>query len=112
MRLTESMIRVTTSTIGASGHALRDRPLRVFVSHHMLRDERGRPRRFARRSSAYKAAREYIAEHNQRELQLCPCVASMGCLCICHAAGMESEEPCDTSEERAFQIGVARALAP
>lgn len=33
-----------------------------------------------------------------------PCLASMGCLCICHAAGLATTEPCDTSEERARQI--------
>lgn len=112
MRLTESMIRVTTSSIGSGGHCVRGRPLVVYVGHQLLKDTRGRQRRFALRGSAYKAAREYIAEHNQRELELCPCVASMGCLCVCHAAGMDASEPCDTSEERAFQIGVARALAP
>lgn len=112
MRLTESMIRVTNKSIGADGRIVRDRPLHVFVDRYALKDARGRLRRFGRRGAAYKAAREFIEEHNQRELELCPCVASMGCLCVCHAAGMEASEPCDTSEERAYQIGVARALAP
>ncbi len=32
------------------------------------------------------------------------CLVSMGCLCMCHAAGMAADEPCDTSEERAHKI--------
>ncbi|HEY8926187.1 MAG TPA: hypothetical protein VIU64_17515 [Polyangia bacterium] len=104
MRLTDAMIRIATSRTGARG-AVHDRPLVVFINGTItLKDKRGRQRRFARRGAAFKAAQAYIAEHNQRELELCPCVASMGCLCVCHAAGMDAREPCDTSEERARRI--------
>lgn len=40
-----------------------------------------------------------------RQKQLPLCVQSMGCYCACHAAGLDSSEPCDTSEERARAIG-------
>lgn len=33
-----------------------------------------------------------------------PCALAMGCLCACHAAGLDASEPCDTSEERARKI--------
>jgi len=113
MRLTDAMIRVTNASIGANGRAVRDRPFVVYIHGHLtLKDKRGSQRRFASRGAAYKAAREYIAEHNQRELELCPCVASMGCLCVCHAAGMDASQPCDTSEERARRIAAGTELEP
>lgn len=67
MRLTEDMIRVTTSATGARG-AVHERKLVVYINGTItLKDKRGRQRRFARRGAAYAAAREYIAEHNQDE---------------------------------------------
>lgn len=33
-----------------------------------------------------------------------PCALAMGCLCACHAAGLDAGEPCDTSEARAREI--------
>jgi len=112
MRLTDGMIRVTTSAFGTRG-PIRERKLVVYINGTItLKDKRGNQRRFARRASAYGAAREYIAEHNQRELELCPCAASMGCLCVCHAAGMDASEPCDTSEERARRIAAGTDLKP
>ena len=32
------------------------------------------------------------------------CAQAMGCLCACHAAGLDAVEPCDTDEERAREI--------
>ena len=37
------------------------------------------------------------------------CLVSMGCLCVCHAAGLSADEPCDTSEERAHKIAAKMA---
>ncbi len=67
-RLTEDMIRITTYSIGATGRAVRDRKLVVFVGNHMLKDARGRQRRFAFPRTARAAARAFIAEHNQTAL--------------------------------------------
>jgi hypothetical protein len=64
-KLTEDMIRVTNSSIGMDGHVVRDRPHQAFIGHHMLKDARGRPRRFSSRSAATKAAKLFITEHNQ-----------------------------------------------
>lgn len=36
------------------------------------------------------------------------CAQAMGCLCACHAAGMDASEPCDTSEDRAREIAEAQ----
>jgi len=103
MRLTEDMIRITNAAIGSNGRAVRDRRLVVYINGTItLKDKRGRQRRFARRGAAYKAAQKYIIEHNQRELPAC--AESMGCLCMCHAAGLAGTEPCDTSEVRARQL--------
>jgi hypothetical protein len=63
--LTEDMIRITTASLGANGRILRERPFHVFVGHHALKDERGRLRRFGRRSAAIAAARLFIVAHNQ-----------------------------------------------
>jgi len=112
MRLTEDMIRITSSRFGSRG-PIRDRRLVVYIGGTVtLKGKRGRQRRFARRGAAFTAAREYIIEHNQRELELCPCVASMGCLCVCHAAGIDASQPCDTSEERARRIAARTELEP
>lgn len=105
MRLTEDMIRITTASIGASGRAVRERALVVYVGHHTLKDARGRQRRFTRRSTAFTAAKAFIAEHNQVDMQaslrdsaLPACAASMGCLCAGHARGNPASAACDTTE--------------
>jgi hypothetical protein len=104
VQLTEDMIRISTHTLGARG-AVRDRPLVVYVGHHMLKDARGRQRRFTRRSTAFAAAKVFIAEHNQVDMQVAlrasalpACAASMGCLCAGHARGNPASDACDTTE--------------
>lgn len=67
-KLTEDMIRVVTDSIGSTGRAVRDRKLVVYVGNHTLKDARGRQRRFAFPSAADRAAREFIAEHNQQTM--------------------------------------------
>lgn len=102
--LTEDMIRVTNSSIGKNGRMVRDRPHQAFVGHVMLKDARGRPRRFSSRSKATKAAKLFIANYNQETIHahlrtFTPmCIASMGCLCAGHARGNPSTDACDTRE--------------
>lgn len=63
--LADDMIRVTQSSIGENGRLVRDRPFHAFVSHHALKDARGRLRRFSSRSKAFRAAQAFITDHNQ-----------------------------------------------
>ncbi len=67
--LTEDMIRIVKCSIGANGHAVRGRNLVVFIDDHMLKDARGRWRRFERQGAARAAARKYIVEQNQLSMQ-------------------------------------------